>query len=645
MIVTFLKQHESPAVMQLLNKSVSPDGLVVGEPARFEDRLEVQVRIPFEHNIHLEYFLETLAQDGAEVIADLRSRVARLGLDLKLIGEGNQAFFPSGDSIYFRAAIRPYMPDFLPRDGSWIDTVAYQGWKVAKLVAVRPERIATADELTTKIEQGRVRLRTGSELDGTVRLTLSNKRYVPNEMRMNVRDLIEILSDRHSRHKLAQYQFVQDVDSLVVPADGGIVTHTWVRPEEYSLLILHDQGDGIRHTQAMHVSPHSAAILHIELKGNGKQDVPVDHVRARFYNDEVVKLKSKIVVPDINISGAQPQLPYNPKNEVYLYVPAIEGDPGDTVPFMDVDSSSAEDLAELGRKIRDMPDPSPGRYHFCFKTPPRRDILQIFSDPERRGKIGSIQFTFAPDVNDTFTSADYENLLYMTDLGIEFVWNHQKMGRLFFHRVGFMRADGGVDERVLYDHADSSNSIASCFGSSAVCSDRDAADLEDAIEGWSRFTGGTGYIFNGGGPAMMTAASKAARRYSLRVGTINLVLAEQPQSENPDIFMPFTEDDLNVRQGAMIDASAVYMVFEGGLGTLFELFECATKNKLNREGKPILIIGDTDFQNNAYGLIQTGIRTRKVPEYVASTVHLLSSGAGVYDTLMQHYHFPAQKTA
>jgi predicted Rossmann-fold nucleotide-binding protein len=138
---------------------------------------------------------------------------------------------------------------------------------------------------------------------------------------------------------------------------------------------------------------------------------------------------------------------------------------------------------------------------------------------------------------------------------------------------------------------------------------------------------------------MMSAFTKAAKKYDLRVGTINLVKAEEPQASRPNFFMPFSEDDLGIRQSTMMNASGVFMVFEGGLGTLCELYDSATRGKIDMRGRPILIIGSSDYQRQAYELIKKGIDLEKIPGYVLNSTYYLKHGSEVFDTLMGHYNF------
>jgi predicted Rossmann-fold nucleotide-binding protein len=382
----------------------------------------------------------------------------------------------------------------------------------------------------------------------------------------------------------------------------------------------------------LHVSPHSAADLFFELKGNGKSDVVLTHVKTDFFKSKYIQLKSSIVIPQLKLSETRPvKKPYNPDYDVFRYAPGVE-DTGEIVRVSSVDPSNRAALRELSDKIEALPET---KHIFYFNTFPPARILNEFTCSHNIDKTGAIVFSRAPISDETFSSDYYTLLNLLQEQGVEVVWDHPGLGRLYYHRIAFMQ----FIERLAFDQAYSSNSIACAFGSSSVCTSTDLDDIQTATEGFARFTGGKGYIFNGGGPHMMSAFSEAARHYGLHAGTINLIKAEEAQATKPDLFIPFSKDHLNTRQSVMIDTGSVFMVFEGGLGTLYELYECGTKNKINRSNKPTLIIGNTPFQKAAHELIQLGVKTHKIPGYVLDSTYRLNSGSEVYQTLMQHYNF------
>ncbi len=623
-----------------LNLSVSLDGKVEEILDVSRDYIEVNIRVPFQHEILLDYFKEALSE--GTVFADLRARAARLGFDLETLVDadtdkqknGNSAFSIDDSSIIYRAKIFPYMDDFLPRDGDWQRTLGYEGWNPGKLVAILDDDFVNQEELRISLMNDQVRLPKGSVLnEDSVMLSLNQKRYEPRMEKTNVLSLTQAL-DNLEREELGQFQRQVGSD-LVVPSDGGLVTHTSLRSDSYSLLIAHDQKNGIRNTQALHVNPHSSVDLYLGLKGNSKSDTPIESVKVHFLKNPVHKLRSNVMIPDLKLADRvrTTEEHYNPKYTVHIHVPSYLSGKGNLIKIGDIDPDSPSDLRMLGKYIRNKKG---GNLNIYFRTFPPQNIINQLISAETSENISSLVFSRPSILEESFSNTDYWDMKNLRKNDIEVIWDHPILDRLFFHRIGFMKAS----ETDIFDQAYSSNSIFAAFGSAAYASEADKKNMNDATIGVSRFLGRFGYIVNGGGPAAMNESTNAAREAGLRVITVSLSIAqEQQQDSYRHIIIPFGGRHINIRQGIMTNyAGGGYLIYDGGSGTAFETFEAITKSIIEARNRPILLIGDSPVQQKVADLVDEHVRSGRLSSDIYRNFRHLPDGKQVYNALMDHYN-------
>lgn len=103
-------------------------------------------------------------------------------------------------------------------------------------------------------------------------------------------------------------------------------------------------------------------------------------------------------------------------------------------------------------------------------------------------------------------------------------------------------------------------------------------------------------IMTGGGPGIMEASAKGAFDAGAVTYGINIELPHE-QLMNPYITKPFVCNSLLSRKHLLINNASGFVVFEGGYGSLDELFEVLTLISTRKmELKPIVLAG-SEFWN------------------------------------------------
>lgn len=109
-------------------------------------------------------------------------------------------------------------------------------------------------------------------------------------------------------------------------------------------------------------------------------------------------------------------------------------------------------------------------------------------------------------------------------------------------------------------------------------------------------------IMTGGGPGIMEASSKGGFEAGVPTYGINIELPNE-QAMNPYINRPFVCNNLSARKHILMNNSAGFIIFEGGFGTLDELFEVLTLILTCKiKSVPIILVGSA-FWNGLKGWV------------------------------------------
>lgn len=110
-------------------------------------------------------------------------------------------------------------------------------------------------------------------------------------------------------------------------------------------------------------------------------------------------------------------------------------------------------------------------------------------------------------------------------------------------------------------------------------------------------------VITGGGPGVMEAANKGAKKAGGRSVGFNITLPFE-QEINKHLTDSFTFDYFFIRKAMFVYYSKAFIVFAGGLGTMDELFDVITLIQTEKIPKRPIIIYDSKFYKTLINLLQ-----------------------------------------
>lgn len=124
---------------------------------------------------------------------------------------------------------------------------------------------------------------------------------------------------------------------------------------------------------------------------------------------------------------------------------------------------------------------------------------------------------------------------------------------------------------------------------------------------------GYSLIYGGGGLGLMGATARAARDGGAKVIGIIPHFLNAIERTIPDIEHEFV-DDMHARKIRMFDLADAFIVLPGGVGTLEEVIEVMSWQRLNLHDKPIVFLSDTGFWDKLIDVLNDIIKAGFAPE-------------------------------
>lgn len=147
---------------------------------------------------------------------------------------------------------------------------------------------------------------------------------------------------------------------------------------------------------------------------------------------------------------------------------------------------------------------------------------------------------------------------------------------------------------------------------------------------------GHSLVYGGGGLGLMGATARAARDGGAKVTGIIPHFLNAIEKTIPGITHEFV-DDMHARKIRMFDLADAFIVLPGGVGTLEEVVEVMSWQRLNLHDKPIVYLSDTGYWDKLVDLFGDIIDAGFAPKTLHDDIESEATIDGVFDTITQRF--------
>jgi len=143
---------------------------------------------------------------------------------------------------------------------------------------------------------------------------------------------------------------------------------------------------------------------------------------------------------------------------------------------------------------------------------------------------------------------------------------------------------------------------------------------------------GHSLVYGGGGLGLMGATARAARDGGASVVGIIPHFLNEIERTIPGIDHEYVED-MHTRKMRMFDLADAFVVLPGGVGTLEEVIEVMSWQRLNLHDKPIVFLSDTNFWDKLVTVLGDIIKEGFAPESLHNDIESDASVGAVFATI------------
>lgn len=147
---------------------------------------------------------------------------------------------------------------------------------------------------------------------------------------------------------------------------------------------------------------------------------------------------------------------------------------------------------------------------------------------------------------------------------------------------------------------------------------------------------GHSLIYGGGGLGLMGATARAARDGGAPVTGIIPHFLNAIERTIPGIEHEFV-DDMHSRKIRMFDLADAFVVLPGGMGTLEEVIEVMSWQRLNLHDKPIVFLSDTKYWDKLITVFGDIISEGFAPESLHNDIESDASIEAVFETIDRRF--------
>lgn len=545
------------------------------------------------------------------------------------------------------------------------------GFPVGRLVYCDPGALLSSDQVLAALKHGDLKLPDSTTIssDGTI-LIRPHSAICRLRQDVDKKILARILLEHDGREVLNQYQQREEVDTVIIPPDQGIITTCSMYLNEH-YVVLESGFEFGKHLPATVLDPIKTRGVGIFLEMiNGSKNTIVNPViRAKIYRarraaakgikekgsegnslfsfEDLSRFKKRLHAPVSSTCHFvdRPLVVLQGKSLPRKKVPVLINGPDQpcqvsriecaTVRRYGSPQSACPHLFATSR-IKGVRRPATLVLKYFPNLVEHHDIINLAV----RNKVKAIYFyepscKYGPFLSDR----DHNQLAQYYDLGIEVYWVSQLTGSLL---VSTMRDGKGyfVRPQRLADFHKSM--LFAFYGSNQKLSQAAVQRLNGLVRALVDFWGRKNIgIITGGGSGVMEEANNIAQEHGILSGANFLEITDQPLTTEVDFCQVFQSKCRHSRQKWF--EVATFPIFNvGGLGSLEELGITLCNFKLSiSERVPIVLFGtegDAAFWRGAREQILEMVRLGRAPEWIRRYLIMTSDPAEVvhaYKKLLQ----------
>ena len=608
-----------------------------------------------------EQLIERLKNQSEDIVFSERSRIARLGVQVKC--EPPTADDLRDDCITLKQVASPVIPGY-PGLKSLREFITL-GLPVGRLVFCDPDALLTSDEVLEAIERSQLKLPASTTIsaDGSI-VIAPHKVICELKEPLDQEALGRILLREDGRELLNRYQVRKSVPALnIAPGKGAVTTCSMYLNEHY--VVLQSGFELGRNLPATVLDPIKTRgiRIYLEIVNHTRHPIVNPLISARVYN--AAKSKNSVHLKQDTGNGSffsyrqmreleKKFEPPKPNSCHYLDKPIalIEGKKN-TIKNARIFLNGPDSACEATRALcavarRDFSPTSDCSHEYAtsklaesFKNSPgvlalkyfpnlieHRDIINLACD----GKIKALYFYEPSCEHGPFLSQlDHNRLQEYHAFGIEVYWVSGLNGCLMVHTMRDGMGYFVLPERLADFHK---SMLFAFYGSNKRLSKEGQGRLGDLMDALIAFWGQSIGIVTGGGSGVMEQANTLARNRGILSGANFLDITDQRLTTDVDFCQVFQATCRHSRQKWFEVAS--FPIFNvGGLGSLEELGITLCNMKLSILEQVPVILFDTEsrkgYWNGIDQQIHDMIHHGRAPAWIQDNIVITDDPQEVID--------------
>jgi predicted Rossmann-fold nucleotide-binding protein len=541
--------------------------------------------------------------------SDLHSTKARLGINQEKLGP----FKLEGNKISYEARFWFYIPEYAA--GLTIDQLMTAGLKVGKIYLRNPKLKYFAEELINLISNRTIIVPKGTRVldEGVLEVPVMPFVHLPNPKVLTPDYLKAAVRKKIPREDLYFAQPEQKVDRIIIPAGGGVITHTSLFTQQNEIYILDPE-----HSDARVGSKHTNGIIYVELIG-GEKDIVKKTVCFEVYKPALSRQSGKrSYYIDLKSS---------------LIAKLYEEDAVNETTMAAIPEGEKPTFIQLDRRYDQLLQTLQPNTSLILEDFPNRLLASYLIVAADLNLIRDLTFRRAYDEGYFFRSEDLAFMNTLQDMGVNIYWKNPLQGDLVLYKRFFMRS------AVIpsFNEAFSSRKLAAIYGTAGPVDKETQREIVDTIKSFKEFHGGICGILTGGSAgSVMSFVSETTASLGMLSGAVYWKIPGVDIYPHVDFAAYLGRNDLLERQEILSNATEADIYFRGGVGTNLENAITFVKKKLGiGHYKPQIFVGR--FYNPLRVWLNHLVSEGMADARVFENCYFIDHGCDIFRALCQHF--------